>query len=101
MEDQRWDRAEKIVRPIDVLFAPGINDAACPGEIIQHNTLDTLVGVVQLQAQRVGKVRFRKHDFVGAYKTLPAKLADLILSIAVWFPLNWDASIFHPAAARL
>ena len=37
-----------------------------------------------LRAEDRKPVRFRKDDFVGAYKTLPLRLEDLELAVTVW-----------------
>ena len=79
----RKGRRGRKVRSIDDFLASFINAAASPGEAIQYNTIDTLVALMQQIPQGTG-IRFRKDDFVGAFKTLPLQEQELFLAVAVF-----------------
>ena len=76
-----WKRS---VRCIDDFIASRINAAVAPGETIHHDTLDVLVALLHQVGVGGRPVRFRKDDFVGAYKTLPLRSEDLELAVALW-----------------
>ena len=69
---------------IDDFTASFINAATAPGESIHHDTLDVLVALLHSAGGSRKPVRFRKDDFVSAYKTLPLRLDDLELAVTVW-----------------
>ena len=81
-EGWRWkdDNWVRRVRCIDDFTASFIHAATAPGESIHHDTLDVLVALLHSAGKNRRPVRFRKDDFVGAYKTLPLRLEDLQLA---------------------
>ena len=85
-EGWRWkdDNWVRRVRCIDDFTASFINAATAPGESIHHDTLDVLVALLHSAGGSRKPVRFRKDDFVSAYKTLPLRLDDLELAVTVW-----------------
>ena len=85
-EGWRWKNDDWVrrVRCIDDFTASFINAATAAGESIHHDTLDVLVALVHSAGRNRKPVRFRKDDFVGAYKTLPLRLEDLVLAVTVW-----------------
>ena len=72
------------VRCIDDFTASLINAATAVGESIHHDTLDVLAALLHYFGGSGQRIRFRKDDFVGAYKTLPLRADDLDLAFAVW-----------------
>ena len=72
------------VRCIDDVTASLINAATSAGESIHHDTLDVLVALVHCCGSQGQRFRFRKDDFIGAYKTLPLRAEDLDPAIAAW-----------------
>ena len=80
-KDDNWVRRERC---IDDFTASFINAVTAPGESIHHDTLDVLVALLHSAGKSRKPVRFRKDDFVGAYKTLPLRLEDLQLAVTVW-----------------
>ena len=80
-KDDNWVRR---VRCIDDFSASFINAATAAGESIHHDTLDVLVALLHSAGEDRKPVRFRKDDFVGAYKTLPLRLENLELAVTVW-----------------
>ena len=68
---------------IDDFSASFINAATAAGESIHHDTLDVLVALLHSAGENRKPVRFRKDDFVGAYKTLPLRLEILELAVTV------------------
>ena len=85
-ESWRWkdDNWVRRVRCIDDFTASLINAATAPGESIHHDTLDVLVALLHSAGGSRRPVRFRKNDFVSAYKTIPLRLDDLELAVTVW-----------------
>ena len=85
-EGWRWkdDSWMRKVRCIDDFTASFINAATAPGESIHHDTLDVLVALLHSAGKDRRPVRFRKDDFVSAYKTLPLRLDELALAVTVW-----------------
>ena len=85
-EGWRWKEDSWMlrVRCIDDFTASFINAATAPGESIHHDTLDVLVALLHSAGGSRKPVRFRKDDFVSAYKTLPLRLDDLELAVTVW-----------------
>jgi hypothetical protein len=73
----------RSLRLIDDFTASMVNLTAALGEKCSHDYIDTLVGLIQLLSSNGGKVRLRKDDFVGAYKTLPLKTDELDLAVAI------------------
>ena len=71
------------MRCIDDFTASFINAATAAGKSIHHDTLDVLVALLHSAGEDRKPVRFRKDDFVGAYKTLPLRLEDLELAVTV------------------
>ena len=69
---------------IDDFLASRVNAITSPSETVQHETLDTLVALAQLAAARCEDIRFRKDDFVAAFKTLPIKTSDLEFAVAAF-----------------
>jgi hypothetical protein len=59
-----------------------VNAAASAGERIQHDHLDAMVALARQIGH--GGLRFRKCDFVNAFKTLPLRSEDLHLAVAVF-----------------
>ena len=71
------------VRAIDDFTATGVNDCAAAAERCRVDSLDALVEMARIAAA-AGTPVLSKEDFVGAYKTLPVRGADLPLAHAAW-----------------
>ena len=69
------------VRAIDDFTATGVNDCAAAAERCRVDSLDALVEMARIAAA-AGTPVLSKEDFVGAYKTLPVRGADLPLAHA-------------------
>ena len=72
------------VRCIDDFSASTVNALASVGEAIKHDSLDVLVALYRGLGRSFRKLRFRKDDFVGAFKTLPLCAEHLHLAVAAW-----------------
>jgi len=83
---KRSGKVEKKIRLIDDFLASMVNAAASPGERVQHDHLDVLVALARQIGH--GRLRFRKCDFVNAFKTLPVRSEDLFLAVAVMLGEN-------------
>ena len=75
-------------RPIDDFKASKINEATSASERIRHDTLDVLLGAAQAlwkhrQVSTACRIRLRKDDVTGAFKTLPLRREDLPCAVAV------------------
>jgi len=91
-EGYKWDALGEWwrlkIRMIDDYLASRVNMATSVGEKIEHDTLDVLVSL----ARQIGsaELKFRKADFVGAFKTLPLRCADLHLAVSILMGENAD-----------
>ena len=72
------------VRAMDDFTASLINALTSVGEAIRHDSLDALVAIYRRLGRGSRKIRFRKEDFVAAFKTLPLKEEHLQLAVAAW-----------------
>ena len=80
---RKCGKLKRRVRLIDDFSASGVNNCVSPGEKIDHDYLDVLVGTMQMLASGGRRLKLRKDDFVGAYKTLPLMEKELDLAVAV------------------
>ena len=90
--DEGWRRRQGVwyhkARPIDDFRASKINGATSACERIRHDSLDVLLGAAQTlwknrQVSTVCRLRIRKDDVSGAFKTLPLRREDLPCAIAI------------------
>ena len=85
--DQGWRYKSgewlRKVRLIDDFTASFINEATSPGETLSHDTLDALVAFLQKMGEDGASAKFRKEDFVGAFKTLLIRVQHLWLAVVV------------------
>ena len=72
------------VRCIDDFSASMINAMTSVGEAIRHDSLDVLVSLYRCLGRDHQRMRFRKDDFVGAFKTLPLCSEQLHLALTAW-----------------
>ena len=73
------------VRCIDDFTASKVNGATVRPEKSVPETLDTLVALIRFQSQgNKAPTRWRKDDFVQAFKSLPICTMDLPLAVTVW-----------------
>lgn len=79
-----WETFPKV-RCIDDFSASRINEGTQVSEKMLPETLDSLVALVlKLTKSRTMRIRWRKDDFVQAFKTLPICSSHLPLAVVVW-----------------
>ena len=76
-------KRSRKVRVIDDFLASLVKSACAAGGRMRHDTLDVLVGLLQLYWGCGKPPRMRKDDFTGAYKTLPIRSEHLDLAVAI------------------
>ena len=85
-EGSKWKDGRRVrkVRSVDDFTASLINALTSVGEAIRHDSLDVLVEIYRRLGRKNRNVRFRKEDFVGAFKALPLKSDHLHLAVTAW-----------------